>query len=52
MQIKGLLEMMFDKLAGWIDELIAGHGGSSLSSRSQPQNHDSSACSQGAICIC
>ncbi len=22
MQIKGLLEMMFDKLAGWIDELI------------------------------
>lgn len=22
MHIKGLLEMMFDKLAGWIDELI------------------------------
>ena len=23
MHIKGLLEMMFDKLAGWIDEFIA-----------------------------
>ena len=34
MHIKGLLEMMFDKLAGWIDEFIAdmevGHALSAL----------------------
>lgn len=37
MHIKGLLEMMFDKLAGWIDEFIADmEVGHALSAPSDP----------------